>query len=243
MGFSLDDVVPWGRSYEEYVVMFGLNEADLNLRILGLADGPAGFNAGLTRRGGNAVSVDPLYGLEAGQIKCRIAETYPTVIAKLRENQGDYVWEAIPSIEDLGRIRMAAMVDFLADYDAGKREGRYIEGELPTLSLVNRQFDLALCSHFLFLYSGRHSAEFHLRSVLEMLRVAGEARIFPLLTLDGAPSPHLDFVVGQLAGLGFSVEFQQVPYEFQRGGNRLLKLKTLDLATIINDQPPKGVIP
>lgn len=48
MGFALDKVVPWGRSYEEYISMFDLSEADLQLRILGCGDGPAGFNSVLS---------------------------------------------------------------------------------------------------------------------------------------------------------------------------------------------------
>ena len=59
MGFTLDKVVPWGRSYDEYVSMFGLTENDLALRILGCGDGPAAFNSELCKRGGNVVSVDP----------------------------------------------------------------------------------------------------------------------------------------------------------------------------------------
>jgi len=79
MGFTLDKVVPWGRSYEEYVAMFGLTEADLTLRILGCGDGPAGFNAELTRRARTVVSVDPLYRFDASQIRGRIHETYEAV--------------------------------------------------------------------------------------------------------------------------------------------------------------------
>ena len=48
MGFTLDKVVPWGRSYNEYVSMFALSEADLKLPILGCGDGPAEFNSILT---------------------------------------------------------------------------------------------------------------------------------------------------------------------------------------------------
>jgi hypothetical protein len=57
MGFTLDKVVPWGRSYDEYVAMFDLTSSDLKLRVIGCGDGPAGFNAELTRRGGTVVSV------------------------------------------------------------------------------------------------------------------------------------------------------------------------------------------
>lgn len=227
MGFTLDNVVPWGRSYEEYVAMFGLREADLKLRILSCGDGPAGFNSELTKHGGNVVSVDPIYVLDAAQIRRRVSETYETVMAEMRENQSDYVWSVISSVEELGWVRMSAMEKFLADYDHGKNDGRYVAGELPSLPFANGTFDIALSSHFLFLYSTHLSVEFHLQSLQEILRVAREVRVFPLLTLDGAPSPHLSFVTERLSRCGFSVEVQRVPYEFQRGSNEALVIKPL----------------
>jgi hypothetical protein len=45
---------------------------------------------------------------------------------------------------------MAAMQTFLADYEQGKAEGRYVAGEVPYLPFKYGSFDLALCSHFLF---------------------------------------------------------------------------------------------
>ena len=225
MGFTLEKVVPWGRSYDEYVSMFGLTEVDLGLRILGCGDGPAEFNSALTKRGGNIVSVDPIYVFDAEQIRDRISETYGAVMTQMRKNQSDYVWEAIPSVEQLGSLRMSAMETFLSDFDAGKEEGRYIPGELPALPFENGKFDIALSSHFLFLYSAHLSAEFHLQALQEMLRVSCEVRVFPLLALDGTSSPHLHFVSEHLANDGFGVEVKRVPYEFQRGGNEVLVIK------------------
>jgi SAM-dependent methyltransferase len=222
MGLTLDKVVPWGRSYDEYVSMFGLSEADLGLHILGCGDGPAGFNAALTKRGGRVVSIDPIYGFDAEQISRRISETYETVMTQLRKNRGDFVWGVIPSVEQLGMLRMAAMETFLSDFDAGKLAGRYIPGELPVLPFAADEFDLALSSHFLFLYSDHLSAQFHLLALLEMLRVAREVRVFPLVTLDNNLSTHLHFMQEQLASLGFGVEVRRVQYEFQRGGNEML---------------------
>lgn len=225
MGFTLDKVVPWGRSYDEYVSMFGLSEDDLTLRILGCGDGPAAFNSLLTKCGGSVVSVDPIYAFDAAQIRTLVAETYETVMTQARKNQGDYAWEAIPSVEQLGSIRMSAMENFLADFDRGKQEGRYIAGELPSLPFENGQYDIALSSHFLFLYSAHMSAEFHLQALQEMLRVSREVRVFPLITLDGTPSPYLHFVSGHFEKNGFDVEIKRVPYEFQRGGNEMLVIK------------------
>jgi len=225
MGFTLDKVVPWGRSYVEYVNMFDLSKDDLLLRILGCGDGPAGFNAELTKQGGHIVSVDPVYAFDTAQIKGRIAETYDTVMAQMRKNQNDYVWSAISSVEELGRTRMSAMETFLSDYEVGKNEGRYVAGELPILPFETGAFDIALSSHFLFLYSAHLSVEFHLQALQVMLRAANEVRVFPLLMLDGNPSPYLDPITEQLAHLGFRTERRHVPYEFQRGGNEMLLVK------------------
>ena len=225
MGVTLDKVVPWGRSYDEYVSMFGLSEDDLTLRILGCGDGPAAFNSLLTECGGSVVSVDPIYAFDAAQIRTRVAEAYDIVMTQARKNQDDYVWEAIPSVEQLGSIRMSAMENVLADFDTGKQEGRYIAGELPSLPFDNRQYDIALSSHFLFLYSAQLSAEFHLQALQEMLRVSREVRVFPLLTLDGTPSPYLHLVNGHFEKNGFDVKIKRVPYEFQRGGNEMLVIK------------------
>jgi SAM-dependent methyltransferase len=206
--------------------MFALSDADLQLRILGCGDGPASFNAELTQRGGNIISIDPIYQFDTAQINSRIEETYAIVLEQLRQNQQDYLWETIPSVEKLGEIRMAAMKLFLQDYDSGKNDGRYIAGELPFLPFENAQFDLALSSHFLFLYSEHLSAEFHLQALQEMLRVATEVRVFPLVTLNGKTSPHLEFILEALKNQGFSTRIRQVAYQFQRGANQMLVISS-----------------
>ena len=225
MGFNLENIVPWGRSYAEYVAMFALSRVELQRRILGCGDGPAAFNAELAEQGGRVVSVDPLYAFDAEQIRRRIAATCETVLDQARQNRDDYVWDVIPSVEALGRMRMAAMDAFLADFAAGRGAGRYVAGELPSLPFASDSFDLALCSHFLFLYSSQLSPAFHLQAIREMRRVAREVRIFPLLTLDGKPSPHVAPVTAELTREGFRVEHRRVPYEFQRGGTEMLVIR------------------
>ncbi len=60
------------------------------------------------------------------------------------------------------------MEEFLENYPAGLREGRYIEGNLPVMPFKEREFSIALCSHFLFLYSVHLSEDFHVQSVKEL---------------------------------------------------------------------------
>lgn len=222
--FTLDNVVPWGRSFDEYLRMFALSDADLRLRTLACADGPASFNAEATRRGGTVVSADPLYRWDVREIRGRIDATRDRILDEARRNADDFVWDSIRSVEELGRVRAAAMDDFLDDYPEGRTEGRYVDAALPALPFADGSFELAVCSHFLFLYSKQHDAAFHRDAILEMCRVAGEARVFPLVALGGGRSPHVDSVAGDLRGRGLGVSIERVSYEFQRGGNEMMRV-------------------
>lgn len=224
MPFLLDQVVPWGRSFDEYIQMFDLNDDDLKRTIFGCADGPAAFNAELTKRGGNVISCDPLYAFSVGEIEVRIEECFETVLEQTRQNLDGFVWSRdIPNVEILGNVRRKAMRAFLDDYAQGKSEGRYITAELPEMPFADNTFDLALCSHFLFLY-GSLGLDFHVRSLRELCRVAREVRVFPLLQLDRQLSPYLPSVVEELSSVGHWLEIVTVSYEFQRGGNEMLRI-------------------
>ena len=161
MTFALDEIVPWGRSLDEYAGMFGLTEADLSGHILGCGDGPASFNAEMHQCGRRMISCDPIYQFTGQQIERRIAETYHLVLEQAQQNADTFIWTTIGSLQELGRIRMRAMQRFLTDYEQGRKEGRYLAASLPQLPFRERRFDLALCSHFLFLYSNWLSLDFH----------------------------------------------------------------------------------
>jgi hypothetical protein len=224
MTIRYDDIKPWGRSFDEYVRMFSLSPDDLKRKILGCGDGPASFNAELTGRGGNITSVDPVYHFSADKIRQRISETYDDVIGQTRKNQDRFIWQEIGSVEELGRIRMSAMTKFLEDYPEGLVQKRYVPGELPSLPFGDKEFDLALCSHLLFLYTDNLSLEFHLRSLEELCRVSNEVRIFPLLDVNTNRSIYVDRLVDFLRVGMQDVTEVKVPYEFQKGGNKMLRI-------------------
>jgi hypothetical protein len=224
--FTLEQVVPWGRSFDEYCRMFALTEADLRLRILGCGDGPASFNAEATRRGVSVISCDPIYRWDGPLLRERIDATYQQIIDQTRQNAHEFVWDSIRSVEELGAVRMTAMQSFLADYGSGRTSGRYVAAELPTLPFRDDSFDLALCSHFLFLYSSHVSEAFHRSAILEMCRVAREVRVFPLLALGGGQSPYVDAVADDLRASDYEVDVRDVPYEFQKGGNQMMLIRS-----------------
>ena len=225
--FTLEQVVPWGRSFDEYCRMFALRDDDLALRILGCGDGPASFNAEATRRGVRVTSCDPIYRWNVAQIRERIEATCQEVLEQTRQNANEFVWTSLRSVDELGSVRMRAMNEFLNDFPEGKAEGRYVEAALPTLPFADASFDLALSSHFLFLYTVQLGLDFHRAAVREMCRLANEVRIFPLLALGGQRSALVDTIVSEFVESGCEVSIDNVPYEFQRGGNQMMRVRRI----------------
>ena len=220
-------MVPWGRSFEEYQAMFGLSEDDLKKRILGCGDGPASFNAEATKRGSKVTSCDPVYQFESKEIRRRIDEVYTEIMAKMTQGADSYIWDSLGSVEELGKVRMTAMSNFLSDFDAGRRQGRYVPASLPSLPFPDYEFDLALCSHYLFLYSDQVDEGAHLVLMRELCRVASEVRVFPVISLNGETSRHLDSVMTELSKDGIDVSLQAVSYRFQKGATEMLVAKSV----------------
>ena len=205
--------------------MFSLSENDLDKKILGCGDGPSSFNATLTHRGGRVISIDPIYRYSEIEIRNRIDEIYPEVLEQTRNNSHQFNWTHVNSIENLGRVRMKAMEVFLSDFPNGQREGRYLDSSLPSLPFEDKEFQLALCSHLLFLYSDHFSLKFHVDSIKELCRVSTEVRIFPILDLNSKKSAHLDETILRLEEEEFDVSIETVSYEFQKGGNQMAKVR------------------
>ncbi|KST66113.1 hypothetical protein [Mastigocoleus testarum] len=231
---KLNEVVPWGRSLEEYKSMFNMNETDLNKKILGCGDGPASFNSEMTALGYSVISIDPIYQFSAVQIKERIQANYEPIISQVKQNDDRYMWNNFRDADELGRARLAVMEKFLSDYQADNSSQRYLPLCLPTLdfpdgrnahALRAYRFELCLCSHLLFLYSEHLSLDFHISSIYELMRIAPEIRIFPLVKLDCKRSPYIDSVIQEFSEQGFQVEVQNVSYEFQKGGDQMLKIQ------------------
>ncbi|MEO0852263.1 MAG: SAM-dependent methyltransferase [Cyanobacteria bacterium J06648_11] len=231
--------MPWGRSFAEYTIMFGLTDRELDRAIVDCGGGPASFNAALTQQGGRVTSCDPLYRCETGQIRQQVEVTFAQILEQVKCNRDRYVWRDIASPEHLGETRMQAMSAFLDDYDRGKQEGRYVVGALPDLPFAPRQFELGLCSHFLFTYGDRFSLDFHVAAMLDMLRVATEIRVFPLVDLSGQPSPLLDPARQALCDVGYQSDVMKTAYEFQRGGNHFLRVSGIPSREILSERSLK----
>jgi hypothetical protein len=170
------------------------------------------------------VACDPLYAAGGAEIRARLAAARDAVRAVLAAHPGRFAWRTFPGPDALVGARRLAAERFLADLERGRGKGRYVAGVLPHLPFADGAFDLALCSHFLFLYGEAFGPEFHLAALAELARVAGEVRVFPLLAMDGRPSPHLAAVAAGLRRAGHRVAVERVGYEVLRGGDEMLRL-------------------
>lgn len=230
MAFQLNSVVPWGRNMNEYRLMFQLCEEDLCKKIAGFGDGPACFNCEMTERKGTVTSFDPIYQFSKADIERRIEETRVIVMRQMRENAQNYIWETIKSLDELESVRLSAMKKFLADYEKGKAERRYIFHELPNrLPYEEDAFDIGLSSHFLLMYTSL-GYDFHLAAMNEMLRVCRQIRIFPIVDLDANKTEMIENVIEHFRKK-YEVEIVKTDYKFQKGENLLLIIrKQTDLA-------------
>lgn len=93
MAMKLENVVQFGRSFDEYRLMFAMSEEDLDKRIVSVANGPASFNAGMNAIGKAVISVDPLYVFGSGDIERRFYEVVDDVIGQVIASPGDWTWD------------------------------------------------------------------------------------------------------------------------------------------------------
>ena len=59
----------------------------------------------------------------------------------------------------------------------------------------------------------------------ELCRVADEVRAYPLVTLDGKHSEHIDPIVLELMDDGLEVSFHKAKYRFQKGAEEMMVVK------------------
>ncbi len=234
MTAAFDRVFLWGRPFWEYLQMFKLSKDDLEKHILDCAGGPASFNDDLNRLGGKIVSIDPAYRLQPEEIKKHINEAHEVVRRLLFEKREFYALDFYGnSVDEYCQVHLASMDDFLSDFSAGKREGRYLEGALPDLPFKDKEFDLSICGNLLFLYRDVLSIEFHVQSIEELCRVSKEVRIFPLTKPGVLETDDLETVINMLNERGYKTERVGISYEFRKYSKEMLRVTEASIRNML----------
>ena len=203
--------------------MFSLSAEDLSGGVLDCGAGPASFTAEMSASNIRAVAVDPIYAFSGSEILARFEAVVEPMISQVRATPEDWTWSYHRDTQtifvQIAVLRWRSFWQTTSGDCASNATSR-----VNYLLFDSGSFGLAVCSHLLFLYSDLLSEDFHIRSVLELCRVAGEVRLFPLLTLRRELSPHLAAVRSALDSKGLNSEIVRVHYELQRGGNQMLRV-------------------
>ena len=222
---NIDRVAFLGRTFAEYMDMFGLDRDILSHgRILDCPAGPSSFAAEAGRAGFEVTACDIQYGLSADALLEKGKEDIRHVFEKFDEVSHLYTWEYYKNKDEVVTRRNMALGLFSEDYSrhAGQR---YVYARLPKLPFPDKAFSLVLSGHFLFLYGDRLDPDFHKACVKELVRVcSSETRIFPFTGLDAKPYPYLEDVLASISAEGAETEICEVPLKFQLGGGRMIKI-------------------
>lgn len=226
--FELSSVAFFGRSLAEYARFFPLNpDALRGCAVLDVAAGPSAFAATANRLGIRVTAVDPLYGCAPDTLAAHVRLDYARTLAQMRAKPEIFRLKSFASLDEAERDRRAAAEAFLADYEAGFLDNRYVGGALPRLPFADASFDLVLCAHLLFIYERLFDYAFHLAACRELARVSrGEVRIHPVCGPDGRPYRELARLRADLAADGIASRVEAVDYEFFRGSATTLVLAT-----------------
>lgn len=226
---QLKRVAFYGRTLSEYLMMFGIDDL-VSLKnynaVLDCPSGASSFVAEAARYKINAIGCDPLFGKDA-KVLCEQGEKdIEYVIKRVSETPDHYNWDFYTSLDMLRDFRKSALRQFIADYDQGIKNRRYVEGRLPKLPFSDNIFDLVLSGHFLFTYSHKFYYKFILFSILELLRVSSrEVRIYPIQKSSSEPYEDMPILLDTLKGTyGINYNIVHVPFEFQKGSNKMLLL-------------------
>ena len=225
MTLNLENIAITGRIFEEYSFFFDLKLEDLkDKKVLDCPSGASSFVSTLKQNDIDVIGVDLLYEFDIESIE---TQGYKTIEKTYQDTSwmDVYKMDFYKSKENHRNHRENALKAFVNDFN--KKD--YIFAKLPNLPFENKEFDLALSSHLLFVYDNMLDYEFHKNSILEMLRVSKEVRIFPLVDFKNSKvleeknfSPFVYKILEELKD--FKCEIVKVDFEFQPKANYYLKI-------------------
>ncbi|WP_066352490.1 hypothetical protein [Aliarcobacter skirrowii] len=226
MSLNLENIAITGRTFEEYSIFFDLKLEDLKgKKVLDCPSGASFFVQTLKQNGIFAKGIDIIYKFTKDEIEKQGIKT----LEKIYQNTSwmdAYKMDFYKTKENHKKHREDALKGFLEDYNLDD----YIYCELPNLPFENKEFDLLFSSHLFFVYDDRLDYDFHKNSILEMLRVSKEVRLFPLVDIQNSKvleeknfSPFVYKIIEELSK-DFKCEIIKTDFEFQVKANYYLKI-------------------
>ncbi|WP_345789278.1 SAM-dependent methyltransferase [Paenibacillus amylolyticus] len=224
-GLELSQIVFIGRTFEEYMSMFDLTTDELaGQNILDCPGGACSFSSRARKHGAHSVAADIAYQYDMNELGTKGFQDIEHTMKQIHAVQGKYVWDEFGTIEGLREERLRAITDCMEDMRHYPE--CYVATVLPDLPFNDEQFDLTLSAHFLFTYANRLNFDFHVGTLLEMLRVTKhEVRIFPTVDLSGKRYEYMDELKMFLENKGYLLSEVRTSYEFQRNAHTMLRIR------------------
>lgn len=221
---ELDRFVFLGRTWEEYVLIFDIEEELLvGKRVLDCPGGACSFTAISKKKGIVSAAIDAAYYYPVEVLEKKGAEDIEYTISKIEEVKDRCRWEYFEDTEQLKKARIEALTQCINDIRADNT--RYFPAILPILPFEDNSFDITLSAHFLFMYADKIDYNFHLQTIKEMMRVtAEEIRIFPITDMNGKRYEQLDEIKEWIVSMGWEANEVRVSYEFHKNVNTMLRL-------------------
>nr|WP_295974949.1 methyltransferase domain-containing protein [uncultured Bacillus sp.] len=216
------------RSYKEYEEMFMFDDCLFKKgRVLDAASGGSSFIAELTKKGYDAVAVDPLYRLSVEEMNAFGYQEIEIASQKLEKVKHIYEWVSYESLDMHNDIRRHSFQKFLESYKQDVKKEKYIAASLTSLPFENDTFSLVVCNHFLFLYQEQFDFNFHLKAIEEMIRVTkvgGSIRIYPLVDFKSQIYTHLDELIDAINTSHASAKIKETPFRFLPSAHHFLQI-------------------
>jgi len=217
-------LVLWGHGIDEYREMFDLSQEDIHSRILEYGCGPSAVNSQQAREKKQVISCDPLFVLDKDTLSSKAIMIFAQMADEVHAEQEHFNFTHTGSMEQLLAQRQQGMKQFFADYEQGKKEGRYVEVTDYHLPFPDFSFDFALSSNYLFADLHDQTLDFHCAVIRELARVAKEVRIFPLIDKKGTASEFLNPVMLQLQQEHYGIEVRQIDFNLHKSANAMLRV-------------------
>lgn len=173
------------RGLDDYRLMFDLDDEKLaHCYFLDCASGASAFGTELRARGGQVLSIDPLYGDGLDAVCERALHNMNHCEQWLGTHTDVIDWDYLSSPAAYRRSGLRSLALFRADFAA--HPDRYLAAALPSIPLNDDAVDVALCANFLFAYADTFDVDFHVAAVTELTRITrSEVLIHPINARDG----------------------------------------------------------
>lgn len=216
-------VKDWIYNLDDYRQIFNLTDQEIQKGTLDYPGGVSSVNAELYALGQTIISAGPSYRLSPKEMQGHAKQILQNKITNLRQNVELLSTPNEQTINNVIQRWQLSTEQFLADYELGKKQGRYIVLDPPPFTTIEQTFELLLCTDFLFnkALSPTHSSQ---QLMDELCKLATEIRVFPLPDAKKIIAAELGPIMLDFQQRNYGIEVRAVNYPLRSDANAFLRI-------------------